>query len=252
MLLSELDRYFRNLMDIDDMASVDNALNGIQVDRRAKEIDKIVFAVDASMETFRRAVDFGADLVFVHHGIFWGVQLAIRGSRYERLQFLINNDIALYAVHLPLDMQHDFGNNYAMAKVIGLEDLCPFGLYHGVQIGVSGELKEPKKIDQIIGALGIDRGAMTLLPFGKEMIESVAIVSGDGISVFDQAVDLGVDLYITGESSHTIYHTSLEEGLNVISGGHYQTEIWGVSRLAEKTREDTGVDTRFIDVPTGL
>ena len=253
MLLAELDRYFRDTMNIDDMAGADTSLNGIQVARQEQNVGTIAFAVDACMETFRRAVDLDAELVFVHHGLFWGKHLAVRGSHYERLKFLLDHDIGLYAVHLPLDLNDECGNNNGIARALGLENLEPFGDYHGVTVGVRGDLSAPRSVDEVIDILGLDRSsAVAVLPFGAREILNVAIVSGGGTSMVDQAVACGADLYITGDASHSVYHTCLEEKLNLVCAGHYQTEVWGVSRLAEKTKEETGVDTHFIDLPTGL
>ena len=253
MHISEVDSYFRNLMAIDDLAKSDVSLNGLQVTRREPKIDKIAFSVDACLESFRRASSVEADMLFVHHGLFWGRSIPLRGAHYERLRYLLEEDIALYAVHLPLDMHSEFGNNFGMARAIGLTELAPFGDYHGIDIGVRGLLPAPMSLEQILDALRIDRASSAaVLPFGTDEIRSVAIVSGGATDIVDQAIDLGLDLFVTGDGSHTVYHTCLEEGINLISGGHYQTEVWGVSLLAEKTARETGLETCFIDIPTGL
>ena len=253
MRLLELDHYFRGLMAIDEMSRVDNSLNGIQVGQPDMEIRKAAFAVDACLEAFERATDAGADLVFVHHGMFWGTDRRVTGSHYRRIAHLIENRCALYAVHLPLDSHPEFGNNAGMASALGLTDIEPFGEYHGVKIGVKGALSPALTIDDILERLGLDRGACAaVLPFGKESNASIGIVSGGATREIEQAIDEGLDVYLTGEASHTLYHLCLEEKINLISGGHYQTEVWGVSSLSERFERDTGLPAVYIDVPTGL
>lgn len=253
MLLADLDSYFRALLRIDETAGIDSSLNGLQVDRRNGEIARVAFAVDACMETFHRAVEASADVLFVHHGLFWGESLAVRRSHGRRLRCLLENDLALYAVHLPLDLHPQVGNNAGMALRLGLKAVEPFGVYHGLAIGCRGTMPEPAGLDDVIDRLGFDKAVCTaLLPFGPQLCSSVGIVSGGATREFDQAVDEGLDLYITGDASHTIYHTAVEERVNVLCAGHYQTETFGVKAVAERLSCDHGVETMFIDVPTGL
>lgn len=253
MLLKELDTYFREIMDIDDLVRVDNSLNGIQVGRLDAEITKVAFAVDACMETFERVAASGANLLFVHHGLFWGANVRVTRSHYDRISHLISNDCALYAVHLPLDLHPEFGNNAGIAAALDLGDTETFGEYHGVKIGFKGTLSPPLSVAEVLERLKLDRDTCnSVLPFGKKKNATVGIVSGGGTREFQQAVDQNLDLYITGDASHTLYHQCLEEGVNLISGGHYQTEVWGVSLLMQRLQKDTGIPSVFIDVPTGL
>ena len=253
MLLKELDVYFRSLMRISELERVDASLNGIQVGRAGRQINKVAFAVDASLETFRRAVREEADMLFVHHGLFWGTPERVEGVLYERLKFLLENDLSLYASHLPLDLQPEFGNNAVLARILGLEELEPFGIYRGVAIGFKGVFPKPKTLDEVIGLLfGDHREHYGVLPFGPELIRKVGIISGGAAQDALQAIAEGLDLFVTGEPAHQIYHPVLEAGLHVVAGGHYMTEIWGVKQLAEKLARDRDVETVFIDVPTGL
>lgn len=253
MLLDELDAYFKQLMNINDLVNVDNSLNGIQVDRAEKDIHRVAFAVDACAETFRRAVEKGADLLFVHHGLFWGESIKIINSHYKRLKYLFENDLCLYASHLPLDMHPEFGNNAVMAAALDLQKIEPFGTYKGIPLGYKGILRQKMTIDEVLETLSLDRAiCAAVLPFGIKENSSVGIVSGRATREISQAIEQRLDLYITGEASHEIYHLCLEEGINVISGGHYQTETWGVTKLAERLQKDTGLETIFLDVPSGL
>ena len=135
MNLKELDSYFRGFLDIDGLSGTDISINGVQVEKTG-DINCIAFAVDACMETFRRAKEAGAQMLFVHHGLFWGHEQSVTGSHYQRLKFLIENNIALYAAHLPLDVHPELGNNVSLARAAGLEDLKPFGNFRGISVGV--------------------------------------------------------------------------------------------------------------------
>ena len=253
MRMVELDRWLRDQMNIDAMASVDNSLNGIQVERHNPEVSCVAFAVDACMETFQRAVEQKADVLFVHHGLFWGKEATITGTHYERIRFLIEHDLALYAAHLPLDMNPEFGNNAGMAAALGLEQVRPFGWYKGHQIGFAGRLPSPQSMEQICATLfGGTEAPLSMLPFGPREIQSVGLVSGGAPYEVEQAISEGLDCYITGDAQHTVYHRALEEKINVIFGGHYLTETWGVRLLSLRLAEAMGVRTVFIDVPTGL
>ncbi|MDR1318816.1 MAG: Nif3-like dinuclear metal center hexameric protein, partial [Treponema sp.] len=124
----QIDSFFKSILDIEGFTGVDVSLNGVQVDNDGSEIGKIAFAVDASLETFKRAADAGAGMVFVHHGHFWGLPLRVAGSHRGRVKFLLDNNIVLYAVHLPLDQHPRMGNNAALAELLGLSGIEPFGL----------------------------------------------------------------------------------------------------------------------------
>lgn len=253
MDLNELDRYFRELLPLAELAPVDHSLNGIQVACSEKPIGRVAFAVDACMASFERAASAEADVLFVHHGLFWGRPLAVTRSHYERLKFLLDHDMALYAVHLPLDQHPEFGNNAGIAAALSLGTLEPFGFHRGFKLGFKGELPEALSVDEVLEKMGIEREECTaLLPFGPERSQSVGIVSGGAVLDVDQAIAEGLDLYITGDALHQVYHTCLEEGINLICGGHYQTEVWGARLVADKLAADTGIATTFVDVPTGL
>ncbi len=253
MLLSDIDAYLRKTLSIDDYGSIDASLNGLQVEREKREVRKIAFAVDACMETIRRAAEEKADLLFVHHGFFWGQSIALRGSHYRRIKTLLEHDIALYAVHLPLDLHPTLGNNACMAEKLGLHDIEPFGEHQGLKIGWKGIVSEPCSLDTIIETLELDRNrCLAVLPFGPDNIKRIGIVSGKATREIDQVVEEGLDLYITGESTHTIYHYCMEEEINLLAAGHYQTETFGVYAVSELIENETDVETVFIDIPTGL
>ena len=253
MTLSELDGYFRDIFEIDAMARVDSSTNGIQVSRREPQVKRVAFAVDACLETIMRASEMGADVLVVHHGFFWGRVEPITDVLYERIRHLMEADLALYAIHLPLDRHEELGNNAGMAAALGLGNVKPFGQYKGFEIGCRGTLAEPASTQDIVRRLfGDTNSVIEMLPFGPDKNEHIALISGGAPYEVRQALDVGADLYITGDASHNIYHHCVEAGINVIFGGHYQTETWGVRLLSERLARDSALETFFIDVPTGL
>jgi dinuclear metal center YbgI/SA1388 family protein len=250
---ARLDSFFRSFLDIEGFAGTDNSLNGIQVDNNGGEIDKIAFCVDACMETFERAASVGAGMLFVHHGLFWGSPLRLTGTHRQRLKFLLDHNICLYAAHLPLDQHPKMGNNAGLAELLGLEHIEPFCEYHGKKIGYKGVFPHPISVDQAVKKIAfLDRPPLGVFPFGKKENTSCAIVSGGAAKEALRALDEGIDLYITGEMSHQVYNECLEGKLNMIAGGHYSTEVWGVRSVMRHCVEELRVDAVFIDNPTGL
>jgi len=253
MTTKELDCYFRELLSIDEFITLDASMNGLQVDNDGSKIKKIAFAVDASLETFKKACSIKANILFTHHGLFWKKPIMLVGAHYKRIDFLIKNNLALYACHLPLDAHPLYGNNAGIASKIGVENRRSFGMVGGKSIGIMGELEKPSSIDDILQIL-FSKGDRPshVLPFGEDKIKSVAILSGSGASFVSEAIEKDVDLYITGEIKHETYNEALEAHLNVIAGGHYNTETYGVRLVKEKMECDFDIETSFIDLPTGL
>lgn len=253
MRLCEIDKWIRRQLPIDDMARKDASLNGIQVGQADQDVKTVAFAVDACRETFRRAAALKADMLVVHHGLFWGKPLAVTGPHYDRLNFLMENHLALYAAHLPLDMDPELGNNIQLARLLELTNVEAFGDYHGDSIGFAGRLPQEMSIDELSGRLTAGAASdAAVLPFGPEKIRSVGIVSGGAPNCVSEAIEKGLDCFITGDASHQIYHQAQEAGIHVIFGGHYKTEIWGVRALAARMKEELKLETVFVDVPTGL
>lgn len=253
MTFKELDTYFRGFLPFDEFARIDPSKNGIQVDRPEGAVERVAFAVDAALEPFEKAAAWGAQAVVVHHGLFWGHEQTITGTHYRRLKFLLDREIGLYACHLPLDAHLEVGNNGVMAHRLGLREVEPFGEFKGLAIGVKGVLPEPMSTEEVAEKLfGSSEVPIRILPFGTGKVRTVGLISGGAPREVATAVAEGLDLFITGDALHTVYHNCLESEINVIFAGHYATETWGVWKLSEKLRQEKGVETRFIDVPTGL
>ncbi|MDF1567239.1 MAG: Nif3-like dinuclear metal center hexameric protein [Spirochaetaceae bacterium] len=252
MKMADFDLWTRKLLMFEETDDIDPSLNGLQVGDMNADITKMVFAVDACMDSFHRALDEKAQAVFVHHGLFWGPALPLVGVLGERVRFLMKNDISLFACHLPLDKHAELGNNARIAEALKLEEIEPFGDFKGRKIGVKGRLGSESDIESLIIRLFGDwDGRIDALRFGPSSIHTIGVISGGGTREVSQAIDEGLDLYITGDSSHNIYHECREAGINVIFAGHYLTEVFGVRAMAEAVAKETDIETVFVDVPTG-
>ncbi len=253
MKAEELCKELNRVLEIADY-NMDISLNGVQVACSPnKEIRKVALAVDACQATIDAAVKEGADMLFVHHGLFWGKPLAIDGTHYNRVKKLLDNDVMLFACHLPLDGHPALGNNAQMAISLGMKSYDMFSEYHGKKIGVKGTLPFPMSCEEIARLLGFSpEWGLTILPFGKEEISTVGIVSGGGGYDVTDAISEKLDCYITGTAPHEIYHTCLEEGMNFISGGHYQSEVFGVRAVGRMLKAEYDIDSIFIDRRTAL
>jgi dinuclear metal center YbgI/SA1388 family protein len=249
----KLDAFFRSFLDIEGFASFDKALNGIQIDNDGSAVRKIAFGVDAAMETFEQAAAAGAGMLFVHHGLFWGDPAAVAGNLRRRIKFLLDHNICLYAVHLPLDQHPKLGNNAVLAQLLGLENIQPFVMYHGKNIGYKGTFPKPVTVDEAVKKISyLNRPPVGVFPFGKKDCESAAVVSGCSPESARNAIEEGVDMFVTGESSHTVYHECLEAKINMIAGGHYSTEVWGLQAVMRHCMTELTIDAEFLDIPTGL
>lgn len=263
MTLNQLDQYFNSILHKENF-SADISLNGIQIQNSSpdsKQIKKVAFAVDACELTAKEAVAKGADVLFVHHGLFWGHCQAITGAFYKRVSSFINNDLALIGYHAPLDANNPYGNNYGLAARLGMKNIEDFATWRGMTLGVKGELPSPLTIHQLAKKL-LRPGCEppVILPFGKKEIRTVGIISGGGSEDVESAVNENLDAFITGDFAHEQYHYAREMEINVIGGGHYETETLGVTLLMEKLLSDFGPDSNssekieafFIDHKTGL
>jgi dinuclear metal center YbgI/SA1388 family protein len=227
-------------------------MNGLQVEC-SREITKIATAVDACKESITRAARYGAELLIVHHGLFWGEMTPITGVLGMRIGSLFSKGISLYAAHLPLDCHDEIGNNIGLARLLELRDLETFGRYRGIEIGLCGALPGRATVQSLSARLKKQFGeAPKVFPFGKSDIKKLGVVSGGGSSLAQQAKDAGCDTLLTGEPAHSVYHTAREARINLVCAGHYATETLGVKALGELIERELGLPSRFIDIPTGL
>lgn len=251
MILKELERELLQKLNAGDFSSIDSSMNGVQVGDKKQEIKRVALMVDASLEGFKHAKKHNADLILTHHGLFWGSPIPVTDSHYARIKYLIENNLSLCSIHLPLDAHMELGNNIGIAKALNLNDCKPFGKYKGIDIGVKGVLESPKTLDQIKKDLLGENEPAYLIPGGKNIVSTIAIVSGGSPFSVNEAIDQDIDLFITGDKSHEVYHKCIEEEINMISAGHYATETYGVKSVGEWLEYQLGLETFFIDLPTG-
>lgn len=250
MKRDELVRWLDGYLMISDYS--DPSLNGLQVEG-SDEVRKVAVAVDSSLETFEKAADMGADVLIVHHGLFWGSPIAITGTHRKRVAFLLDQEISLYAAHIPLDAHREVGNNWGLASILGMEDLEDFGYFKGKPIGVKGRFGEPRPRRLLANLLEEKLGEpVMMLEGGPENVSSFGIVSGGAAWDVVTAANEGLDAFLTGEPRHEVFHEAFERGINAMFGGHYMTETVGVNLLAGKIRDQYGLPVEFIYLPTGL
>ncbi|MEI7534786.1 MAG: Nif3-like dinuclear metal center hexameric protein [Verrucomicrobiae bacterium] len=233
-----------------EFGDYDGAANGLQVENSGR-VTRIAATVDASLPTVKLAIAAQADLLIVHHGLFWSPPQPWTGKRRELLQLLIENDLAIYSSHLPLDAHPQLGNNAQLAAALGLKNLKPFFASHGQNIG----FKSATRISRAELAEHLERATGVkphLLPGGKEICGSIGVVTGGAGAELKQAAAEGVDTFITGEGPHWTYALAEELELNVFYGGHYATETFGVKALAAELAKKFNVPWEFLDHPTGL
>lgn len=248
-----------NIIDyLDDLLSPasfhDYGPNGLQVPGPA-DVQTVVTGVSASAELFERAADHDADLVLVHHGLFWsGAPLALTTSAKRRLQLLFDHDMALAAYHLPLDGHAEVGNNALIAAGLGCSSHEPFALHKGSPIGVAARFDG----DGIAAADLVERTARLTgrapLAFlaGPERVRSIGIVSGAGADYLGDAISAGYDAFVTGEPAERVMTHAQEDSIHFLAAGHYATETFGVRKLGEMLAERFAIRHEFVDVPNPI
>ena len=228
----------------------DHSHNGLQVGRRGKRVKKVCLGVDASLPLYAEALKRGAELVICHHGLSWGDSLArVTGHNFEQLEFLIQNKLALYACHLPLDAHPRLGNNAQIAKALNLKKVEPFLRYHGSEIGVKGEFPKPVELDDFVERVKkiTGRDSVTVFPFGKTRVKTVCIGSGGGAHEIGQPIDAGMDVYLSGEPALSAYNRTEQGKINAVFAGHYATEVFGVRALAAYIEKTFKIQAEFVD-----
>jgi dinuclear metal center YbgI/SA1388 family protein len=233
-----------------------NALNGIQLAHRGP-VMRVAASVDVSRTVIEKTVAARANLLLVHHGMFWSGLQPLRGSLYERMRLLFDHDVAVYAAHLPLDAHPDIGNNVLLAAELGLEPSDGFAEHQGVMIGVRGSTDIPTHtlVDRADTFARQHGGIARCTPTASgRRTRRWAICTGAGASAatLAEASSLGVDTLIVGEGPHWTAVDAPETGLVIIYAGHYATETLGVRALAGRVADTFDLPWSFIDAPTGL
>lgn len=247
-----LDQELRTL----DIPDYPGALNGLQMGNGGS-VTHVAGAVDFSTRTVRAAAARGADLLLVHHGMFWGGVAPITGMVYDRIGVLLEKKIAVYGSHIPLDLHPRFGNNALLARELGLTPSAGFAVLRGVPVGLSGEADIPTRaICDLAAALATRHGGgLVTTPLrDRQVTRRWGICSGAGASseTLKEAADLRLDTLIVGEGPHHTAVQAIDSGLTIIYAGHYATETLGVIALAEELGRRFAIKSSFIEAPTGL
>jgi dinuclear metal center YbgI/SA1388 family protein len=249
-------QFLDGLLEPQSIPDFPGALNGLQLDHTGP-VTGIAASVDVSLRSIEGAIDADANLLVVHHGLFWSGPQRMVGVSYQRLKLLYSHDIAVYASHLPLDAHTSLGNNALLTSALGLTPTGSFGQFHGVSLGLSGTCDVPtsrlaEHIRQTL--LSWEGGVVTTWHDAGRITRKWGICSGAGASSesLREAVASGIDTLIVGEGPH---HTAVDApdlGLVVIYAGHYATETLGVQAIARAAAEYFGLPWAFVHVPSGL
>lgn len=225
------------------------AFNGLQVQNQG-EVQRIAVAVDAHLDTLRAAVAWKADLLIVHHGLFWSGFAPVTGATYHKLKLCLEHDLAVYASHLPLDAHPELGNAVGLARALDLGDGEPWFEAHGWTIGRRFRIDVSRS--ELAQRLQAVTGQVHLALWGPERIRSLGLLTGGGGSELTVAAHDGLDTLLTGEGPHWTDGMARDLGLNLLYGGHYATETFGVRALAAHLEARFGLPWTFLDVPSGL
>ena len=235
-----------------DIARIPDAShNGLQV-QGPQDIKKIVFGVSACKELFEQAHASGANLICVHHGLLWGQEQAIAGLFGERVKYLLTHNLGLCGYHLPLDKHPEIGNNACLMRALNVQEVRPFGQYHGVEIGYAGRV-QASPLAQVTQTLEQFCGSKAqVFGFGPQTVQTIGVISGGAYSMLPQAIEQKLDLYVTGTLDEPVYEWCREGHINCMALGHYASEKCGIRALMDVTAQKFEVETQFIETQNPL
>ena len=248
--LTDIVDHTNDLLRIRDVGDWDNALNGLQIENSGR-IMRLGAAVDVSTRVLTKAAKKNVDLLIVHHGLFWPGLQPVTKSLRRQLQLAFENDIALYGAHLPLDVHPKIGNNAQLAVALGLKSAQPFLEEKGQPVGLKMRVAMPcaELVRKLRKALN---GPVKVFDFGPKQTRSIGIVTGAAGSEIYRVAQEDIDTFVTGEAPHWAAVAAEELGMNLLIGGHYATEVFGVKALAAHLSKRFKIPWEFIDCPTGL
>jgi dinuclear metal center YbgI/SA1388 family protein len=233
----------------------DFAPNGLQVEG-APEVECVVTGVSATAELIGRAIERRADLIVVHHGLIWGGGLTrIAGPLARRLQLLLGNEVSLAAYHLPLDAHARLGNNAGLCDALGLPaQREAFGDVRGTPLGVAGTWAEPMARADAIARIAAGIGQPPFVfAHGPAQVRKVGVCSGAASDLLEAAAGAGCDLFVTGELAERAGDLARELQITLVAAGHYATEVFGPTRLADELRREfPALDVAFVASPSPL
>jgi dinuclear metal center YbgI/SA1388 family protein len=248
--LADIVHYCDRILRTDKVNDYSGAVNGLQVENRGR-VTRITAAVDATLSTIKLAIASRADLLLVHHGLFWSPRQPWTGKTYELARLLVESNLAVYSSHLPLDMHPRLGNNARLCAALGLRRCQPFFFDKNQHLGLRAKASVAladlgRRLKQAVGAEPL------IVPGGPGICRRIGVVTGGAGSELKRAASEGVDTFITGEGPHWTYALAEELGVNLLYGGHYATETFGVKALAAELAKKFDLPWTFLDYPTGL
>lgn len=244
----ELEKYLQEILKPEQIK--DYAPNGLQIQGKST-ITKIVTGVTASQALINRAIDENADAIIVHHGYFWkNESYVIRGMKHQRIKALLDNDINLFAYHLPLDIHPELGNNAQLAKLLGIKVTGPLELGNMLSVAVQGHFDSEKTGDEISALIDntLNRACLHIAPPSNKLIKTVAWCTGGGQDYIELAAEQGIDAFISGEVSEKTTHIAHEMDIHFFAAGHHATERYGAKALGEYIANQHNVEVKFIDI----
>ena len=249
--LEDIVRYLDEELRIAEIDDYSGALNGLQLSNDGS-VAKIGAAVDASLPVFEKAVANGVDLLVVHHGMFWQGAQKFVGAQYKKLKIALDNNLAVYSAHIPLDIHNEWGNNILLAKALGMHNVERFHSWKGELLGLKQELDI--SLDELIKRANLALGCDVHVCSGRELntVGMVGVITGGAGSEVQAMAEAGIDTFITGEGPHWSYPLAEELGINVVYGGHYMTETFGVLKLMEHLAKKYSLGEYYVNHPTGL
>jgi len=248
--LSDIVSYTDCFLRIRDVGDWDNALNGLQIENSGR-VTRIGAAVDISTRVLTEAQKHDINLLIVHHGLFWPGLQPIKGALRRQLRIVFENDLALYSAHLPLDIHPKVGNNAQLVAGLSLKSAQPFLEEKGQPVGLKLRASLPRNelVRKVQKALS---GPVKVFGFGPKRTRAIGVVTGAAGSEIYRVADEGIDTFITGEAPHWAAVAAEELGMNLLLGGHYATEVFGVRALAAHLSKRFRIPWEFIGCPTGL
>lgn len=248
--LQEIVEYCDSYLRVGEIQDYENALNGVQVENSGT-VKKIAAAVDVSTRALQDAAKCGANLLIVHHGMFWPGLRPLTKALRRQVKCAFENDIAIYSAHLPLDLHPEVGNNVLVMRALGFEKSEPFFEEKGSLLGRRASVDIPltELVQRLEKAVA---GSVNTVAFGPKTVRCLGVITGAAGSEIERIAGEGIDTFVTGEAPHWAAIAAEEMHLNLLLAGHYATETFGVKALAADVAGKFQLDWQFIDLPTGL
>lgn len=254
--LANIAEHLDTMLRTAEVPDYPGAMNGVQVEHTGP-VTRCAVTVDASLRTIDAAIQSGANLLIVHHGLFWGGAQPLRGRVFERIRRLIAHDVAVYASHLPLDLHPTVGNNVLLARELGLVPSAGFARFQSITVGVMGDSDiETAALVTRSAALSAREGGHLIavgdVPGRRTRRWAICTGAGASSDTLREAAAAGVDTLIVGEGPHHTGVEAPEMGIAVLYAGHYATETLGVRALGLEVERAFGIPWSYLAAPTGL